>query len=244
MIFPCIDLMGGKAVQLVRGRDKALECDALAQLDQFAGFPEIQVIDLDAALARGSNDALARELCARVKCRVGGGVRSAERARQLAAAGAHRVIVGTAAFHHDGVNQAFLQEVAAAIGRERLVVALDSHNGRIVVKGWREATALSAENVVRLLEPWCGEFLCTYVDNEGTMTGTDLDWFGRLRAATSLPITAAGGIHTMREIEALDALGIHAALGMAVYTGKLSLAELRAFLRSRDEGRGSRDEEE
>ncbi len=233
MIFPCIDLMAGKAVQLVRGRDKALECDALAQLAQFAGFPEIQLIDLDAALGTGTNDALVKELCGRVKCRVGGGVRGVERARQLAAAGAYRVIVGTAAFRADGVNQAFLEEAAAAIGRERLVVALDSQNGRIVVKGWREATALSAENVVCLLEPYCGEFLCTYVDNEGTMTGTDLEWFRRLRAATSLPITAAGGIHTMQEIEALDALGIHAALGMAVYTGKLGLADLRAFLKVR-----------
>jgi len=229
MIIPCIDLMDGKAVQLVRGREKALECDALAQLEQFAGFAQIQLIDLDAALGKGGNDALVAELCARVKCRVGGGVRSATRARQLAQAGAHRVIVGTAAFQPAGINHAFLEETAAAIGRSRLVVALDSHHGRIVVKGWREATDFSAESVVQSLERYCGEFLCTYVDNEGTMAGTDLEWFRRLRAATSLPITAAGGIHTMDEIRALDDLGVHAALGMAVYTGRLSLDELRAF---------------
>jgi len=230
MISPCIDLMDGKAVQLVRGRDKALEReDALAQLDAFTGFPEVQVIDLDAALGRGANDALVRRLCERAACRVGGGVRSVERAREVAAAGARKVIVGTAAFSADGVRADFLRGLRDAIGRERVMIALDSHGGRIVVKGWREATSLAAEDIVKGLEPYCGEFLCTYVDNEGTMTGTDLEWFGRLRGATSLPITAAGGIATMEEIDALDRMGIHAALGMAVYTGRLPLEELRAF---------------
>jgi phosphoribosylformimino-5-aminoimidazole carboxamide ribotide isomerase len=229
MIIPCIDLMAGKAVQLVRGREKALECDALDQLERFLGFPEIQLIDLDAALGQGDNDALVTELCARGRCRVGGGVRTAERARRLTGAGAHRIIVGTAAFGSSGVNADFLENARAAVGRERLIVALDSEKGRIVVKGWREATAFSAEDVVRMLEPYCGEFLCTYVDREGTMSGTDLDWFRRLRAATALPITAAGGIYTMDEIRALDLMGVHAALGMAVYTGRLRLDDLRAF---------------
>ena len=229
MIIPCIDLMGGKAVQLVRGETKALEREALAMIEEFAGFPEIQVIDLDAALGQGSNDALVRKLCVRVACRVGGGVRSVERAKQVADAGARKVIVGTAAFSTAGVRHDFLTQVRDAIGRDRLMLALDSKAGRIVVKGWRESTNLTAEEVVHQLEPYCSEFLCTFVDREGTMTGTDLDWFGRLRAATSLPITAAGGIHTLEEIRALEAMGIHSALGMAVYTGKLSLDELRAI---------------
>jgi len=227
MIIPCIDLMGGKAVQLVQGKAKALEREALAMLDEFVGFPEIQVIDLDAALSQGSNDALVRELCSRVACRVGGGVRTVERAQQVADAGARKVIVGTAAFAANGVDQPFLTKVREAIGRDHVMLALDSKQGRIVVKGWRESTTLTAEGVVPQLEPYCAEFLCTFVDREGTMTGTDLDWFRRLRAVTALPITAAGGIHTIEEIRALAALGIHAALGMAVYTGKLSLAELR-----------------
>jgi phosphoribosylformimino-5-aminoimidazole carboxamide ribotide isomerase len=227
MIIPCIDLMDGKAVQLVRGETKALEREALAMLDEFAGFPEIQVIDLDAALGQGSNDGLVRELCARVACRVGGGVRTVERAEQVAGAGARKVIVGTAAFSAAGVRHDFLTQVRDAIGRERLMLALDSREGRIVVKGWRESTSLTAEEVIRQLEPYCSEFLCTFVDREGTMTGTDLDWFRRLRAATSLPITAAGGIHTIEEIQALAALQIHAALGMAVYTGRLRLEELK-----------------
>jgi len=222
--------MGGRVVQLVRGEKKALEReDALAMLDEFAGFPEIQVIDLDAALGQGSNDWIVRSLCARVACRVGGGVRSVERAQDLAAAGAHRIIVGTAAFSKEGIRHDFLNQLVKAVGRDRLMLALDSREGLIVVKGWKESTNLTAEDAVKQLEPYCGEFLCTFVDREGTMTGTDLDWFRCLREATSLPITAAGGIHTIEEIRTLSALGIHCAIGMAVYTGKLSLAELRVL---------------
>ncbi len=222
--------MAGKAVQLVRGREKALEReDPLAQLEEFAGFPEIQVIDLDAALGRGSNDWLVRDLCARAACRVGGGVRTPERAREVVAHGARKVIVGTSAFDASGVNVGFLEALDKAVGAGRVIIALDSHRGRIVVKGWRASTNLAAEGIVRSLEPYCGEFLCTYVDNEGTMTGTDMAWFRRLREATALPITAAGGIATMEEIAALDELGIHAALGMAVYTGRLRLEDLREF---------------
>jgi phosphoribosylformimino-5-aminoimidazole carboxamide ribotide isomerase len=231
MILPCIDLMDGKVVQLVQGREKALEADPpLAMLEKFAAFPEIQVIDLDAALGQGSNDALVTLLASRAKCRVGGGVRTVDRARALAGQGAHRVIVGTAAFDGAGVNGPLLAAMARAIGRERLIVAVDSRGGRIVVKGWREATQLTAEQVLAQLEPYCSGFLCTYVDKEGMMQGTDLDWFRRLRAATSLEITAAGGITTLDEVRALLDMGIHAALGMAVYTGRLDLAGLARLL--------------
>lgn len=227
MILPCIDLMDGKVVQLVQGREKALEGDPpLVMLEKFAGFPQIQVIDLDAAIGRGSNDELVRLLVSRAVCRVGGGVRTAERARSLVELGAHKVIVGTAAFHGAGVNTALLADLTRAIGRDRLIIALDSKDGRIVVKGWREAIELTAEQVLQPLEPYCSGFLCTYVDKEGMMEGTDLEWFRRLRAATSHELTAAGGITTLAEIRALTEMNIHAALGMAVYTGRLSLAEL------------------
>lgn len=227
MIIPCIDLMGGKVVQLVQGREKALEADApLEMLRKFAAFPEIQVIDLDAALGRGSNDAIVESLAARAVTRVGGGVRSLDRARHLIEQGASKVIAGTAAFHGKGVNAEFLRELADGIGRDRIIVALDSRAGRIVVKGWREATDLAAEDVLRQLEPYCAGFLCTYVDNEGTLQGTDLDWFRRLRAATRHELTAAGGIASLDEVRQLSALGIHCALGMAIYTGRLSLEEL------------------
>lgn len=227
MIIPCIDLMEGKVVQLVQGRTKVLEGDApLEMLRKFAAFPEIQIIDLDAAMGRGSNDAIVRELASRCAARVGGGVRTPERARALVDAGAHRVIVGTGVFTADGINGPLLEALDAAVGRERIILALDSKGGKVVVKGWREATQFSAEEMLAKLEPYCSGFLCTYVDREGMLQGTDLEWFRRLRAATNHEITAAGGITTMEEIQALAAMNVHAALGMAVYTGRLSLEEL------------------
>jgi phosphoribosylformimino-5-aminoimidazole carboxamide ribotide isomerase len=231
MIFPCIDLMGGKVVQLIRGRDKALEADSPDEmLRRFAPFPEIQVIDLDAAMGRGSNDALVRDLASKACIRAGGGVRTVERAEALVAQGARKVIVGTSAFTRTGANEPFLAQLREAIGCDRVIVALDSLGGRIVVKGWQESTGLTAEEVLEPLEPYCSGFLCTYVDREGMMQGTDLAWFQRLRQATPLEVTAAGGITTLEEVRALLDMGVHAALGMAVYTGRLRLEDLAALL--------------
>ena len=227
MIIPCIDLMGGKVVQLIQGREKALEGGStLEMLAKFAAFPQIQVIDLDAAMSRGSNDALVELVAGRAIVRVGGGVRSPERAKALIDQGAYRVIVGTAAFDREK-----LTEIANAVGPDRLVIALDSKAGKVVTHGWQEATNFTAEEMVRQLEPYCSGFLCTYVDKEGMMQGTDLDWFRRLRVATTHELTAAGGISTIEEIQELSKLGIHAALGMAIYTGRLNLDELAAFTR-------------
>ncbi len=227
MIIPCIDLMGGKVVQLVQGRRMALEGGTPEEmLREFAAFAEIQVIDLDAAIGSGSNDEIVAFLAARAAIRLGGGVRSPERARELVGRGARKVIIGTAAFGADGVNEAFLSAAAQAAGREHLLIALDSMGGRIVVKGWREATTFTAEEVIARLEPYCSGFLCTYVDKEGMLQGTDLDWFRRLRAATSLELTAAGGITTLEEVRELQRMNVHAALGMAIYTGKLALGDL------------------
>ncbi len=131
--------------------------------------------------------------------------------------------MGTAAF------TPVIEEIAAAVGPERILIALDSKHGKIVVKGWQEATDFTAEEVIQRLEPFCGGFLCTYVDKEGMMQGTDLDWFRRLRAATRHEITAAGGITTMDDIRELQAMNVHAALGMAIYTGRLDLQELAAL---------------
>jgi len=233
MIIPCIDLMDGKVVQLVQGREKALEGESPERmLEQFSGFPEIQVIDLDAAMGRGSNDEIVRRVAARAKIRAGGGVRTPERAKELLEQGAHRVIVGTAAFSGKGVNARLLEEMGHAVGRDRLTIALDSKNGRIVVKGWLESTQWTATEVIGQLEPYCSGFLCTYVDKEGMMQGTDLAWFERLRNATSHELTAAGGITTMNDVEALLRLNIHCAIGMAIYTGRMSLDELRKLNRS------------
>jgi phosphoribosylformimino-5-aminoimidazole carboxamide ribotide isomerase len=227
MILPCIDLMDGKVVQLVQGREKALEGGSPDEmLRQFAAFPQIQVIDLDAAMGRGSNEGIVRMLASKAIVRVGGGVRTVERAQTLIEQGANRVIVGTSAFTKTGVDVPFLTALRDAVGREQLIVAVDSKDGRIVVKGWQEATEFTAEAVLRSLEPYCSGFLCTYVDKEGMLQGTDLDWFRRLRAATTLELTAAGGITTMDEVRALLAMDIHVALGMAIYTGRLRLEEL------------------
>jgi len=224
MILPCIDLMDGKVVQLVQGRDKALEGDnPLEMLRRFAAFPEIQVIDLNAAIGNGENSVIVATLAACARCRVGGGVRTPERARHLVEQGAHRVIVGTAAF------TPAIEEISATVGAERVVVALDSKDGKIVIKGWREATDFTAEEVIGRLEPYCSGFLCTYVDKEGMMQGTDLDWFRRLRAATRHELTAAGGISTLEEIRELHSMGVHAALGMAIYTGRLDLDQLASL---------------
>lgn len=230
MIIPCIDLMDGAVVQLVQGREKALDGDRPeAMLTKFAAFPVIQVIDLDAALGRGSNESIVEWLAARARTRIGGGIRSFEKARRLLDRGAEKVIVGTAAFDAHGPNERFLRELAATIPREAILLALDSKGGRIVVQGWRESLRVSAVEVIRGLEPYCGGFLCTYVDKEGMMQGTDLDWFRSLREMTSHEITAAGGITTYADIEALQKMGIHAAVGMAVYTGRLDLARLAAM---------------
>jgi phosphoribosylformimino-5-aminoimidazole carboxamide ribonucleotide (ProFAR) isomerase len=180
-------------------------------------------------MGSGSNDDLVRLVAGHARTRVGGGVRSIDRARALVEQGAHKVIVGTAAFTADGIHAGFLADLAAAIGKGRVIVALDSKQGRIVVKGWREATSLRAEDVLSALEPYCAGVLCTYVDKEGMLQGTDLDWFRRLRAATPLEITAAGGITTLGEVRALLAMNVHAALGMAVYTGRLSLDDLASI---------------
>ncbi|MBV8812424.1 MAG: 1-(5-phosphoribosyl)-5-[(5-phosphoribosylamino)methylideneamino] imidazole-4-carboxamide isomerase [Acidobacteriaceae bacterium] len=229
MIIPCIDLMGGKVVQLVQGREKALERSLEEMLAAFDGFPQIQVIDLDAAIGRGSNTALIEGIARRATVRAGGGVRSVERARELIGQGAFRVIIGTAAFSTSGPDTAFLRAVKDAIGRDRITVALDSRAGHIVVKGWQESTEWTAIEMMMQLEPYCSGFLCTYVDKEGMMQGTDLEWFESLRRATNNELIAAGGITTLEDVRILTELNVHCAIGMSIYTGRLSLDDLRKF---------------
>jgi phosphoribosylformimino-5-aminoimidazole carboxamide ribotide isomerase len=227
MIVPCIDLQGGHAVQLVRGRKRALAVDdVLGLLVRFENYPILHVIDLDAAMRKGANSRWLKLLCRRanMKVRVGGGIRTAARAETILSWGAEKIIIGSAAFRDGKINRAFLSRLAARVGKKRVIVALDTERGRIVVRGWRERLQLRPEDVIPSLEPFCSEFLSTFVDNEGTMKGTDLAWFRQLRRVTHLPITAAGGIRTMREVRALEKIGMNAAVGMAIYTGKLALA--------------------
>lgn len=218
MIIPCIDLMGRKVVQLVQGKDKALELpDPLAVLEKFRDYPEIQVIDLDAAMGREPQADTVRELCARKPCRVGGGIRSVERALDVVRDNARKIIVGSSAFTSQGINHQFLRALARKIPREKLMIAVDCLGDRVAVHGWREVLPLTSTEALPALEPYCSEFLCTYIDAEGKLKGTNLAWFRKLRGATQLPITAAGGITTDDEVRALDELGMNAALGMVIY---------------------------
>jgi phosphoribosylformimino-5-aminoimidazole carboxamide ribotide isomerase len=224
MIVPCIDLQKGKAVQLVRGRRRALVVeDVPGLLERFRRYPIIHVIDLDAAMGRGRNGRLVRTLCRRApgKLRVGGGIRRAAQAEKIIGWGADKVILASAAFRGGKVNHRFLERLVRRVGRRRVMLALDAEKGTIVVRGWRKRLALSPAEVMRELEPYCSEFLSTYVDAEGTLGGTNLAWFRALRRATRLPITAAGGIRSRKEVGALARLGMKAAVGMAIYLGRL-----------------------
>jgi phosphoribosylformimino-5-aminoimidazole carboxamide ribotide isomerase len=225
MIIPCIDLQNGKAVQLVRGRRLALSVDdVLGLLDRFRAYPILHVIDLDAAMRKGSNSRWIKTLCTRgkMKVRVGGGIRTPARAGRILSWGAEKVIIGSAAFENGAIAHKFLAAMAKGVGRKKIVIALDTERGRIVVRGWQERLQLRPEEVIPELEPYCSEFLSTFVDNEGTMKGTDIAWFRKLRRVTKFPITAAGGIRSMKEVHALEKIGMHAAVGMAIYTGQLA----------------------
>jgi phosphoribosylformimino-5-aminoimidazole carboxamide ribotide isomerase len=224
MIVPCIDLQDGRAVQLVHGRERRLAVDdVFGLLDRFRRYPVLHVIDLDAAMRKGSNARLVGALCRRapMRVRVGGGIRTSARAARLLGAGAEKVIVGSAAFRDGQVNHRFLSGLARKVGRRRIIVAVDTDGGQILVRGWQEKLRLRPADVFGELEKYASEFLCTYVDNEGTMRGTNLRWFRELRRATLLPITAAGGIRSHREVKALERIGMNAAVGMALYLNKL-----------------------
>lgn len=224
MLIPSIDLRNGQVVQLVQGARLALAFDDVFEwVDRFRGFARVQLIDLDGALESGSNDALVRRICAELPCRVGGGVRSIDRARTLLDGGAREVIIGSALFRSDGVDSTFAGALVEAVGAERVIAAIDSRNGWVVTRGWRETTALSAVEAARLLEPFCGEFLYTHVETEGLMGGIDMAAVKRVRAATPRRISAAGGITTKEEIAALEQIDVDAVVGMAIYTGRLAL---------------------
>lgn len=225
MLIPSIDLKDGQVVQLVQGRHLALASDdVFAWVRRFEGFPLVQLIDLDGAMESGSNDFLVRRICRDLPCRVGGGIRTVDRARAVLDAGAREIIVGSALFARGQPDLAFAASLAAAVGADRVVAAVDSFEGRIVVRGWREATPLAAVDAVRALEPYCGGFLYTHVDTEGLMRGIDMAAVRAVREATRRRVAAAGGITTQAEIDALEAMGVDAVVGMAIYTGALALS--------------------
>jgi phosphoribosylformimino-5-aminoimidazole carboxamide ribotide isomerase len=223
MLIPSIDLMGGKIVQLVQGRKKALEFDDFgAWVKRFSKYPVVQLIDLDAAIGTGANGKLIGELARQLPCQVGGGIRSVEAAKAALEAGARRVIVGSALFAEGRLDPEFAKKIAAAVGAERLVFALDAVGGRVAIHGWRTVTEVSPLQMIRDLEPWCGGFLYTHVDTEGLLQGFPQDAIRPLRAATDRQLIAAGGIREQREIDELHAMGVDAVVGMAIYRGMVS----------------------
>jgi phosphoribosylformimino-5-aminoimidazole carboxamide ribotide isomerase len=231
MLIPSIDLMGGRIVQLERGRELKLAFDdPQPWIERFQNYPMVQLIDLDAAMRQGENRALIERIAQRLPCQVGGGIGSVERAAEVLACGARRVIVGSALFSggggnagapQDGVRTDFARELAQTLGLEQLIFSVDTREGKVAVKGWRERVELSPEEAIAALEPYCGSFLYTHIDREGTMQGFPLEVAEKLRSCTKRRLIVAGGIRERGEIDALDAMGVDAVAGMAVYLGLL-----------------------
>ena len=221
MLIPAIDLMEGRVVQLEQGERLRIASDDLdGWIDRFRGFPIVQVIDLDAAMRQGDNSALVAAICGALPCQVGGGVRTADRAKTMLDLGARRVIVGSALFRDGEPDLDKARQFASAIG-ERLIAAVDSRGGRVVTHGWRETTAATPADAVRALDPFAGAFLYTHVDTEGLLNGIDLDAVMAVRAATTKPVIAAGGIRSLDEVDRLESAGVDAVVGMAIYTGSI-----------------------
>jgi phosphoribosylformimino-5-aminoimidazole carboxamide ribotide isomerase len=228
MLIPSIDLLGGRIVQLVRGEKLRLAFDDFEYwIEKFARFPLVQLIDLDAAMRQGDNSALVEQIAKRLPVQAGGGIHSIERAQQVLDAGAKRVIIGSALFSDNegrgAVNTKFAAELAASVGAEHVVAGIDTKNGRIAVKGWKAEVALTPDEAIPQLEAHAGAFLYTHVDGEGMMQGFPIEAAARLRKLTERQLIVAGGIRSQQEVDALDALGVDAVVGMAVYTELLAV---------------------
>jgi phosphoribosylformimino-5-aminoimidazole carboxamide ribotide isomerase len=222
MLIPSIDLMGGKIVQLVQGSRKALEFDNFQEwVERFSKYTLVQLIDLDAAMGRGDNRDLVRELAGQLPCQVGGGIRTIETAQAILDLGARRVILGSSLVSHGAINAAFAREAAIEVGPEKLVFAADCRGGYVAIKGWQETTGITAREMMRALDPFCDTFLYTHIDTEGLLQGIPLEIVRELRTATSHRLIAAGGIRSAEEVATLDAIGVDAVVGMAIYRGLL-----------------------
>jgi phosphoribosylformimino-5-aminoimidazole carboxamide ribotide isomerase len=226
MLIPSIDLMGGRVVQLVQGEKKALEFDNFDYwIERFSSYPLVQLIDLDAAMRKGpdggGNQELIAMICRRLPCQVGGGIRTLERAGELLALGAKRVILGSALLKEGKINTVFAEDCARQLGIEPLTFAIDSRGGKVAIHGWKENTSIEPDEMIRALDSFCGAFLYTHIDTEGTMTGFPIEIAQKLRAATGKQLIVAGGIRSTEEVQALDAMRVDAVVGMAIYTGSI-----------------------
>jgi len=218
MLIPSIDLMQGKVVQLVQGSRKALEFDSVQEwIDRFAKYPLVQVIDLDAAMGKGNNRTLVGEIARQIPCQVGGGIRSFDSVRAALDLGAQRVILGSSLISCGAIHISFARHLSEHFSPDRLVFAVDSRAGYVSIKGWQEATTIRAADMMRSLELYCSAFLYTNIDTEGLLQGFPFDVVHQLRHVTSRRLIAAGGIRSQQEVDALDAIGVDAVVGMAIY---------------------------
>jgi phosphoribosylformimino-5-aminoimidazole carboxamide ribotide isomerase len=232
MLIPSIDLLGGQIVQLVQGEKLKLAFDDFEYwIERFSKYPLVQLIDLDAAMRQGENRALIEMICGRLPCQVGGGLKTAEDGRRLLDAGAKRVIYGSSLFgvaeaeekrRHKIIKLEFAEALKRALGEDALCFSVDTKGGRVAVKGWKDSVDLTPEEAVTWLEDSCAAFLYTHVDTEGTMQGFPMDVAAVLRACTAKQLIVAGGIKERAEVDALDAMGVDAVVGMAVYSGAVT----------------------
>ena len=228
MIVPSVDLQDKKAVQLKQGKDKMLEnSDPVGLAGEFNFFSEIAVIDLDAAIRTDglNNEDVISEIAAISDCRVGGGIRSAAKAEKIIKLGATKVIIGTGAFRDGRLNTSFLDDLKSSVGKDHIILAVDTYEGEIVTHGWKKKTGIMLSEIASGLEDYASELLFTCVEKEGMLQGADLGRIRSLKEKTSLDITAAGGISTLDEISTLSEMGCSCQLGMSIYTGKISLED-------------------
>jgi phosphoribosylformimino-5-aminoimidazole carboxamide ribotide isomerase len=224
VLIPSIDLMNGKIVQLVQGETLKLSFDDFDYwIDRFSKYQLVQLIDLDAAMRQGNNTALIEMICKRLPCQVGGGLKTPEDGQRLLDAGAKRVIYGSSLFSTEdgraGVNKPFAASLKRALGEDALCFSVDTRNGKVAVKGWKDSVDLTPEEAITWLEGYCAAFLYTHVDTEGTLQGFPIDVAAILRSTTAKQLIVAGGIKSHSEVDALDAMGVDAVAGMAVYSG-------------------------
>jgi len=222
VLIPSIDLLGGKIVQLVQGRKKAVEfTDFEEWIARFSSYPVVQLIDLDAAMGSGNNRELVKQLVHQLPCQVGGGIRSVTSAEEVLVAGARRVIIGSSLIREGKVDTAFAENLANAVGSNKLIFALDSEHGKVSVQGWQVTTSVNPVTMLRTLDRWCEAFLYTNIDTEGLMQGIPLEPVRQLRSATAKSLMVAGGISTLEEVQQLDEMQVDAIVGMAIYTGRI-----------------------
>lgn len=238
MVISSIDLKGGHVVQLKNGKDLVLQRDdADSLISEFNKYGEVAVIDLDAALGNTdekgntANTELLKSLLRKGNVRVGGGIRTVKKARELVSLGAEKVIIGSAAWNLDRknggsiLNTEFLDELASSIGKQRIIISVDAINGKIAVKGWTETADISLIEGAREAEKYASELLFTCVEKEGCMQGTDMEMVKQLRDSVKCRVVAAGGVNSLEQIVQLEKLHCDVQLGMALYTGAVNLKE-------------------